>query len=363
MLKAVESIQVAIEQGGLFLIELPDGGDQGMLKLVVGPDQDILTVPDRLQGSRHVLVSQLSGRCRGRGQIVRRSVAGRITLDCRQGGEPRVIPRMEFHQKPTRAQPQMVPMLQGGDQGSRLASNRQTGTGEVDEEAPRGGPHEDGMHPGNGCPFNPEGTGAASPQERQLRKHRGRLIEVILGPEHQRGKMLASGQRIKLGQALRARGGFEELDAMPGQFQAPTRPKPGGPGTGRRIVEPRPRAGHQIDRKHPVGIPVEVDMPEARLTARNRDVSRRGPSDQSERPVDDRNGSLAVRADQPKAEPPPNPERRQRRRALGAIRIRMAIRSRDEGPPPLRIKMVKRGSQGPMPARRITVKQSLYRVR
>jgi hypothetical protein len=182
MLKAVQSVEMALEQGGLFLVELPDGGHQGVLELVVGPDQDVLAVPDRLEGPRQIVVFRILGECRGHDQSERRDGAGRISPGRRRGSKTRVMLRMELHQELTLAQPQVISMTQRGDQGGRLALDRQAGTGEVDEEAPPGGSDEDGMDPGDGLSFDPERTGPASSQERQFRKHRGRLIGVILGP-------------------------------------------------------------------------------------------------------------------------------------------------------------------------------------
>ncbi len=66
MLKAVESVEMLLEQGILFLVELSDGGHQSMLKLVVGPDQVVLAVSDGLECSRHVVAFRLIGECRGR---------------------------------------------------------------------------------------------------------------------------------------------------------------------------------------------------------------------------------------------------------------------------------------------------------
>lgn len=71
MLKAVEAGEVTLEQGGLFLVELSDGGNQGVLKLVVGPDQVVLAVPDRLEGSRHVVAIGSIGEQRGHERPVR----------------------------------------------------------------------------------------------------------------------------------------------------------------------------------------------------------------------------------------------------------------------------------------------------
>ncbi len=71
VLKAVEAIEVTLEQGGLFLVELSDGGNQGVLKLVVGPDQVVLAVPDRLEGARHVVMIRSIGERRGHERPVR----------------------------------------------------------------------------------------------------------------------------------------------------------------------------------------------------------------------------------------------------------------------------------------------------
>lgn len=73
VLKAVKTVEVTLEEGGLFLVELSDGGHQGVLKLVVGPDQVVLTVPDRLEDSRHVVMIRCAGE--------RRSLEGPVRGD------------------------------------------------------------------------------------------------------------------------------------------------------------------------------------------------------------------------------------------------------------------------------------------
>ncbi len=106
--------------------------------------------------------------------------------------------RRQLHQKPTSAQTQLIPIAHRDDKRGRLAIDRQTRPGEVDEKAPRSRPNEDGMDPGNHFPFDSQSAGAAPSQKRQLRKHRGCLIGIILGPQHQRGKGIACSQRVDL---------------------------------------------------------------------------------------------------------------------------------------------------------------------
>lgn len=257
---------------------------------------------------------------------------------------------MELHQKPTLTQSEVIPLVQPDDQGGRLVVDRQTGTGEVHEKAPRGGTNQDGVNPRDRLSFNSKGTGPAPTQKRQFGKHRGRLIGMILGPQHQGRKVSFFGQRINLGQNGRTtllRAGFEQLDSMSRQLQALAGPEPGGSGTGRRVIKPRSRAGNQIDREHPMGIPVQVDMSQARVPAQDRDVCRCGSSNQRKRPVDDRNGSLALGIDQPQTEPSRGPERGVRSRSLEAIRFSVTIGNSDEGPPSLTRKIPK----GPITAR------------
>lgn len=257
---------------------------------------------------------------------------------------------MELHQKPTLTQSQVISIVQPDDQGGRLVVDRQTGTGEVDQETPRGGSNQDRVNPGDRLSLNSKRTGPAPTQKRQLGKHRGRLIGMILGPQHQGRKVSFFGQRISLGQNARPtllRAGFEQLDSMSRQLQALTGPEPGGSGTGRRVIKPRSRTGNQIDREHPVGIPVQVDMPQARVPAQDRNVGRCGSSNHRKRPVDDRNGSLTLRVDQPQTKPSRGPERGAWSRSLKAIRFSVTIGNSDEGPPSL----ARRIPKGPITAR------------